>query len=231
MQGEHVLHPDGLGRLRPARRAACHQHRHASPRHDQREHRHLPPAAQDARLQLRLEPRALDDRRRLLSLDAVDLSELYDTWYDPQQHGPARMDRAHGKGRPITELPIPDDVRQAGDEAVRRYQDAHATRVSESKPRSTGVLRWGRCSPTRKSRRRQERTRRTSGRASSAATVDAAHHCVCRPAAPRTRRSSTGPSRSRSCSATGSAEALGPRWISIVGTLQANVRGIRRRKL
>jgi leucyl-tRNA synthetase len=41
--------------------------------------------------------------------------EIFDTWYDPEQ----------GRGRPIRELPIPDDVRAKGEKAVRQYQDAH----------------------------------------------------------------------------------------------------------
>ena len=41
--------------------------------------------------------------------------QLYDTWYD------AAMQR----GRPIGDLPIPDDVRAQGNDAVRRYQDRH----------------------------------------------------------------------------------------------------------
>jgi leucyl-tRNA synthetase len=40
---------------------------------------------------------------------------IYDTWYDPVQK----------KGRPISELPIPDAVRQQGEKAIRRYQDEH----------------------------------------------------------------------------------------------------------
>ncbi|NNJ26625.1 leucine--tRNA ligase [Alienimonas chondri] len=39
--------------------------------------------------------------------------ELYDTWYDAEQK----------KGRPIAELPIPEEVQADGEEAVRRYQD------------------------------------------------------------------------------------------------------------
>lgn len=38
---------------------------------------------------------------------------LFDTWFDTQQQ----------KGRPISELPIPDEVSAQGSEAVRRYQD------------------------------------------------------------------------------------------------------------
>ena len=40
---------------------------------------------------------------------------LFDTWFDAEQQ----------RGRPIAELPIPDDVRAAGDAAVRRYRDDH----------------------------------------------------------------------------------------------------------
>jgi leucyl-tRNA synthetase len=38
---------------------------------------------------------------------------LFDTWYDGDQ----------GKGRPISELPIPAEVQAEGEDAVRRYQD------------------------------------------------------------------------------------------------------------
>ena len=40
--------------------------------------------------------------------------ELYDTWYDADAK----------KGRPIAELPIPDDVKSKGEPAVRAYQDS-----------------------------------------------------------------------------------------------------------
>jgi leucyl-tRNA synthetase len=40
---------------------------------------------------------------------------LFDTWFDEDQ----------AKGRPIAELPIPDDVAAEGPSAVRRYQDEH----------------------------------------------------------------------------------------------------------
>src|SRR3954462_6203684 len=39
---------------------------------------------------------------------------LFDTWFD----------RAANKGRPISELPIPDAVRKQGPDAVHRYQDS-----------------------------------------------------------------------------------------------------------
>ncbi len=41
--------------------------------------------------------------------------QLYDTWYDAEQQ----------KGRPIAELPIPEDVRQRGPRAVAEYQGEH----------------------------------------------------------------------------------------------------------
>ena len=40
---------------------------------------------------------------------------LFDTWFDHDQQ----------KGRPINELPIPDSIQAAGDDAVRSYQDEH----------------------------------------------------------------------------------------------------------
>lgn len=50
--------------------------------------------------------------------------QLFDTWYDPEYvwTGPDGRQRT-GKGRPISELPIPADVQAQGPEAVRRYQD------------------------------------------------------------------------------------------------------------
>ena len=40
---------------------------------------------------------------------------LFDTWYDPVLH----------KGRPISQLPIPDEVALQGTEAIASYQDRH----------------------------------------------------------------------------------------------------------
>ncbi len=41
--------------------------------------------------------------------------KMYDTWFHHEQQ----------RGRPISELPIPDDVRASGNDAVRAYQDEH----------------------------------------------------------------------------------------------------------
>lgn len=40
---------------------------------------------------------------------------LFDTWFDKEMQ----------KGRPIAELPIPNDVQSEGESAIRRYQDRH----------------------------------------------------------------------------------------------------------
>ena len=40
---------------------------------------------------------------------------LFDTWYDPSQK----------KGRPISELPIPDNVKLQGEDAINAYRDSH----------------------------------------------------------------------------------------------------------
>src|SRR2546422_2527552 len=50
---------------------------------------------------------------------------LYDTWYDPDLEW-SRPDgrKCRGKGRPISELPVPEPVRMQGEQAVRRYKDS-----------------------------------------------------------------------------------------------------------
>jgi leucyl-tRNA synthetase len=49
---------------------------------------------------------------------------LFDTWFDRDCEWTGSDGRQRkGRGRPIGELPIPDDVRRQGSEAVRRYQD------------------------------------------------------------------------------------------------------------
>ena len=51
-------------------------------------------------------------------------TQLYDTWYD----GDA------GKGRPISELPIPDDIAAGGDTAVYEYQAEHRLAYQSEAP-------------------------------------------------------------------------------------------------
>ena len=61
--------------------------------------------------------------------------QLFDTWYDDecQWTGPDGLERV-GRGRPISELPIPDAVADDGDEAVRRYQDRHRLAYQHEAP-------------------------------------------------------------------------------------------------
>ncbi len=61
--------------------------------------------------------------------------QLWDTWYDATHEwtGPDGRQRT-GKGRPIAELPIPDDVTAAGEDAVRHYQDEHRLAYQSNAP-------------------------------------------------------------------------------------------------
>lgn len=61
--------------------------------------------------------------------------QLFDTWYDPDHEwiGPDGSPR-RGKGRPISELPIPSSVKEQGDVAIRRYQDKHRLAYQASAP-------------------------------------------------------------------------------------------------
>ncbi len=61
--------------------------------------------------------------------------KLFDTWYDPacEWTGPDGKQRV-GRGRPISELPIPADVKAQGAEAVRRYQDSQRLAYQQHAP-------------------------------------------------------------------------------------------------
>ena len=49
---------------------------------------------------------------------------IFDTWFDPDYEWTDPTGRKRkGKGRPIAELPIPEEIQAQGPEAVRRYQD------------------------------------------------------------------------------------------------------------
>jgi leucyl-tRNA synthetase len=50
---------------------------------------------------------------------------LFHSWFDPDLEWVAPDGRKHrGKGRPIGELPIPNEIRLQGEDATRRYQDS-----------------------------------------------------------------------------------------------------------
>ena len=61
--------------------------------------------------------------------------QLFDTWYDAECRwtGPDGLERV-GRGRPISELPIPDKATASGPEAVRRYQDRHRLAYQHEAP-------------------------------------------------------------------------------------------------
>ncbi|MEZ6046777.1 MAG: class I tRNA ligase family protein [Planctomycetaceae bacterium] len=61
--------------------------------------------------------------------------ELFDSWYDPDYEwtGPDGKKRI-GKGRPISDLPIPQEISQAGPNFVRRYQDKHRLAYQHEAP-------------------------------------------------------------------------------------------------
>jgi leucyl-tRNA synthetase len=61
--------------------------------------------------------------------------QLFDTWYDPgfEWTGPDGKQRV-GRGRPISELPIPADVASQGEAAIRRYQDKHRLAYQHEAP-------------------------------------------------------------------------------------------------
>lgn len=61
--------------------------------------------------------------------------QLFDTWYDAtcEWTGPDGVQRI-GRGRPISELPIPADITANGEAAVRRYQDQHRLAYQHEAP-------------------------------------------------------------------------------------------------
>ena len=90
---------DGLGRLRPARRAIRHQDRPASAQDHRGEHRHVQAPDQIARLQLRLEPRNRHDRPAVFQMDAVDFPQALQ--FLVQSGRPTRPSRSrHSPTRP-----------------------------------------------------------------------------------------------------------------------------------
>ena len=61
--------------------------------------------------------------------------QVFDTWYDAGCEWTGPDGKQHrGKGRPISELPIPDEVRSQGDAAVRRFQDQHRLAYQHEAP-------------------------------------------------------------------------------------------------
>ncbi len=117
--------PDGVGRVRTSRRAVCVKTgTHPRITTDRN--------IDTFRRQLKMLGFSYDWSRELSTTDPEYVRwtqwiflRLFDTWYDPAHRwtGPDGKERV-GRGRPISELPIPEDVRAAGEAEVRRYRDS-----------------------------------------------------------------------------------------------------------
>lgn len=115
MQGKSVLHPMGWDAFGlPAEQHAIKTQQH--PRKTTEEN------IATFRRQLKSLGFSYDWARELSTTDVEYFRwtqwiflQLFDTWYDA----------AAQKGRPIAELPIPDDVRAAGEAVIARYRDEH----------------------------------------------------------------------------------------------------------
>ncbi|HVT27984.1 MAG TPA: leucine--tRNA ligase [Lacipirellulaceae bacterium] len=115
MQGQSVMHPMGFDSFGlPAEEHAIKTGQH--PR--------IQTEANIAnfRRQLKLLGFSYDWSRELATTDVEYFRwtqwiflKIYDTWFDPDEQ----------RGRPISELPIPHEIRAQGEDAVRAYQDDH----------------------------------------------------------------------------------------------------------
>ena len=206
MQGKSVMHPMGFDAFGlPAEEHAIKTGEH--PRmQTEKNIANVPPPAEVAWLLVRLGPRAGDDRRRVLPLDAVDLPA--DLRHVVRRRAAARPadQRAADSGRRAV----------AGRRCGPRVSGRASARVSN---RSAGELvpGAGHGAGERRSDRRQER--------SAAATRSCA--CRCGNGCCGSRRTpigwkriwkaSIGPKASKPCSATGSAAARERKSISIIG--------------
>ena len=135
--------------------------------------------------------------------------QLYDTWYDPDFDGPTPR-----AGRSPRQRPADRRAADPGrDSRPRRLSRLAAAGLPGRGARQL-VPRARHGAGQRRGHRRQERARRPSRRPHAADAVDAPHHRLCRTPRRRPRDRSTGRAPSRTCSATGSAGAKGPRSIS-----------------
>ncbi len=115
MQGWHVMHPMGWDAFGlPAEQHAIDTGEHPAINTERN--------VQNFKRQIKMLGFSYDWQREVNTTDPEYVRwtqwiflQIYDTWFDPVAK----------KGRPIAELPIPDEVRRRGPDEVARYQDAH----------------------------------------------------------------------------------------------------------
>ena len=124
MQGKSVVHPMGFDAFGlPAEEHAIKTGEHPRVQTEKN--------IETFRRQLKMLGFSYDWTRELATTD-VDyfrwtqwiFLQLFDTWFDESEQ----------RGRPISELPIPAAVKDAGDEAVREYQDEHRLAFQSEAP-------------------------------------------------------------------------------------------------
>ena len=135
MQGKHVLHPMGWDAFGlPAEQHAIKTGTH--PRETTQKN------IDTFRRQLKMLGFSYDWSREISTTDEDYYRwtqwiflQLYDTWYDPdcEWTGPDGTQRV-GKGRPVSELPIPENIQSEGSDGVRRFQDAHRLAYQSDAP-------------------------------------------------------------------------------------------------
>ena len=124
MQGRSVMHPMGFDSFGlPAEEHAIKTGEHPRVRTEKN--------IQTFRRQLKSLGFSYDWGRELATTDVEYVRwtqwiflQIYDTWFDHEQQ----------RGRPISELSIPADVRAAGDDAIRAYQDEHRLAYQSEAP-------------------------------------------------------------------------------------------------
>ncbi len=220
-QGLQRPAPDGLRRLRPARRAVCDPDRPAPGRDHRAEHRPLPRAAGQDRLLVRLGPRGAHVRPRLLQVDAVGVPQnvllllLQGRAAGAPDCGTrrrVRKERHRGAERRLHDRNALHGRRMEGQERTRKGADSPELPAGVPR-RHDGQLvsEAGDRAGQRRSARRTFGPRRLSGRAEAHETMASARDRL-RPAdARRDWTSSNGATRSRRSSATGSDVPRAPR--------------------
>jgi leucyl-tRNA synthetase len=124
MQGKSVLHPMGFDSFGlPAEEHAIKTGVHPRVQTERN--------IATFRRQLKMLGFSYDWRRELATTDPEYFRwtqwiflQIFDTWFDAEQQ----------RGRPIAELPIPEDVAAGGAEAVRAYQDEHRLAYQSDAP-------------------------------------------------------------------------------------------------